>query len=61
MPLCACDCECDWCILGHMAQHCQFKEKLDQLVYQFKATPEFRAIQERNKRLVIAYMNDSLN
>jgi hypothetical protein len=33
-----------------MAEHDQFKEKLDQLVNQFKGTPEFQAIQERSKR-----------
>jgi len=48
MPLCAHDCECDYCVLGHMAKHELFKEKLNQLVNQFKTTPEFQAI--RNKR-----------
>jgi len=33
-----------------MTAHESFKETLDQLVNQFKGTPEFQAIQERNKR-----------
>lgn len=58
MPMCSCDCECRWCILCEMMEHDSFKEKLDQLMNQFKSTPEFQAIQERKKRLRLAYMND---
>jgi hypothetical protein len=42
-----------------MMEHDPFKEKLDQLMNQFKSTPEFQAIQERKKSLRLAYMNDS--
>lgn len=53
--MCGHDCECDWCVLGHMAEHDSFKAKLDQLVNEFKNTPEFQAIQERNKKVQSEY------
>jgi hypothetical protein len=58
MPMCAHDCECDWCVLGHMAEHDSFKAKLEQLVNEFKNTPEFQAIQERNKKVRLAHTDD---
>jgi hypothetical protein len=51
MPMCGCECECYWCVLGHMDEHDSFKVKRDQLVNEFKETPEFQAIQKRNKKL----------
>jgi hypothetical protein len=49
--MCGCECECYWCVLGHMDEHDSFKVKRDQLVNEFKETPEFQAIQKRNKKL----------
>jgi hypothetical protein len=51
MPMCSCDCECRWCLLCKMMEHDSFKEKLDELLSQFKTTPEFQAIQERKNKL----------
>jgi tRNA/tmRNA/rRNA uracil-C5-methylase (TrmA/RlmC/RlmD family) len=58
MPMCTPDCECHWCVVGHMTELDQFKEKVDQLVNQFKTTPEFQTIQERNQRLRLIHMDD---
>jgi hypothetical protein len=41
-----------------MMEHDSFKYKLDELLSQFKTTPEFQAIQERKNKLRQTYMND---
>ena len=55
MPMCGDDCECDWCVLGHMAENDSFKAKRDQLVKEYKQTLEFQALQERNKQVRLAH------
>ena len=53
--MCGDDCECDWCVLGHMAENDSFKAKRDQLVKEYKQTLEFQALQERNKQVRLAH------
>jgi hypothetical protein len=49
MPLCACDCECKWCMLTQMADHPLFMDLLDDMLDEFK--PHFvTAIDKQRQR-----------
>jgi len=50
MPMCGPYCDCYWCLVGHMAENHSFRQRLDQLVNEFKETEAFRAIQEENQK-----------
>ena len=50
MPMCGYYCDCYWCIVDHMASNDQFKQRMDQLVAEFKETAEFQIFQERNQK-----------
>jgi len=58
MPMCAPYCDCYWCVLGHMTENDQFKQRLDQLVNRFKGTNAFQVIQERNQKARLAFKED---
>jgi hypothetical protein len=40
--MCGYYCDCYWCIVDHMASNDQFKQRMDQLVAEFKETTEFQ-------------------
>ena len=42
MPMCGYYCDCYWCVVDHMASNDQFKQRMDQLVAEFKETAEFQ-------------------